>query len=360
MNIDEIKINSRSGYYSVYFDQKLEKLKELLLKKTSVVYIIDRNVWELYRNELFSNIPLEQTILIDAIEENKEYYAIGKIIPLITELQAKKNLTIVAIGGGIIQDLAGFIASIIYRGIEWIFIPTTLLAQADSCIGAKTSINFDNFKNLLGTFWAPNEIWLSTLFLDTLVTKDFYSGIGEIVKLFLIDGEESLVFYNSLNAKSEEILRENISILLERSLLIKKRFIEEDEFDKGIRNILNFGHCIGHAIESVTNYAIPHGQAVTLGMIWANIISTKMNILSESKKDFIYNNYLKNSHTISNVSLNFNPELIVNAMKKDKKREGEDLAIILMDENYKYNRIKDLKADMILESFSDFILLFQV
>lgn len=355
MHIDEIKIESRIGNYSVYFDLKLEKLQEQLLHKSNIVYLIDRRVWDLYHNDLFSNLPLQQAILIDAVEENKDYYAIGKIIPLLTELQAKKNLTIVAIGGGIIQDIAGFIASVLYRGIKWIFIPTTLLAQADSCIGAKTSINFNQYKNLLGTFWAPQEVWLSTKFLDTLGTKDFYSGIGEIVKLFLIDGENSLSYFDSLNATTETILRNNIHDLLKRSLLIKKRFIEVDEFDQGIRNILNFGHCIGHAIESVTNYAIPHGQAVTLGMIWANIVSTKINMLSEEKKDFVFNTYLKKSHTISKNSLQFTSEQIVNAMKKDKKREGEDLAIILMDENYNFSRIKDLKAQLISDTYEEFI-----
>lgn len=355
MYMDEIKIASRIGNYSVYFDLKLEKLQEQLLHKSNIVYLIDRKVWDLYHNDLFSNLPLQQAILIDAVEENKDYYAIGKIIPLLTELQAKKNLTVVAIGGGIIQDMAGFIASVLYRGIKWIFIPTTLLAQADSCIGAKTSINFNQYKNLLGTFWAPQEVWLSTKFLDTLGTKDFYSGIGEIVKLFLIDGEDSLQYYDSLNAINETILRNNIHDLLKRSLLIKKRFIEVDEFDQGIRNILNFGHCIGHAIESVTNYAIPHGQAVTLGMIWANIVSSKIDLLSETKKDFVFNTYLNKSHTITKEMLEFNSEQIVNAMKKDKKREGEDLAIILMDENYNFSRIKDLKAQLISDTFEEFI-----
>ena len=246
----------------------------------------------------------------------------------------------------------------LYRGIRWIFIPTTLLAQADSCIGAKTSINFKNNKNLLGTFWAPNEIWLSTQFIDTLESNDFYSGIGEIIKLFLIDGEKSLKTLSNYAKATEADLRKDIENYLKQALLIKKGFIEIDEFDKGVRNILNFGHCIGHAIESATNYAISHGQAVTLGMIWANIVSVKTGILSKALNETVYNLYLKNSHTITKNQLSFEVSQIVNAMKKDKKRENTDLAIILMGEDYKFNRINNLKETIIFDTYPEFISLF--
>lgn len=122
---------------------------------------------------------------------------------------------------------------------------------------------------------------------------------------------------------------------------------------------MNFGHCIGHAIESVTNYAIPHGQAVTLGMIWANIISERNQLLSNDKKEMIYNSFLKNSHTISKKLISFDSGFIISAMKKDKKRVGEDLAIILLDENYNYSRIKDLKAELITQTYDEFVSFFK-
>jgi len=357
MSIEKITIKSTNGDYSVIFDPTLSKLQELS-NEPNIAYLIDKNVWDLYHNIFFSNIPTSQLILIDALEENKDYLSIARLFPQLTELQAKKNITLVAIGGGIVQDIVGFIASILYRGIKWIFIPTTLLAQSDSCIGAKTSINFDQYKNLLGTFWPPQEVWLSTKFIDTLESKDFYSGIGEIIKLFLIDGEASIKHFKSIQSHNEIDLRKNINDLLKRSLLIKKRFIEEDEFDKGIRNILNFGHCIGHAIESNSNYAIPHGQAVTLGMIWANIISTKKKMLSNEKNELIYNSFLKSNHTISKELISFNSNRIISAMEKDKKRVGKDLAIILMDDNYNFTRITDLKAVEISETYNEFVSLF--
>jgi 3-dehydroquinate synthase len=354
MSLETIQINSHSKNYNVVFDKTLENLK-MLSNESNVMYLIDKKVWNLYQSIFFSSISTDKVILVEALEDNKDYFALGEIVQQLTTIQAKKNLTLVAIGGGIIQDITGFIASVLYRGIRWIFIPTTLLAQADSCIGAKTSINFKNNKNLLGTFWAPNEIWLSTQFIDTLETNDFYSGIGEIIKLFLIDGEKSLKDYSSA---TEIDLRKDIEIYLKQALIIKKGFIEIDEFDKGVRNILNFGHCIGHAIESATNYAISHGQAVTLGMIWANIVSVQMGILSKDLNQKVYKSYLKNSHTITKEQLTFDVTHIVNAMKKDKKRENTDLAIILMGDGYKFNRINDLKESVIFDTYNDFISLF--
>ena len=181
MTSENIQIKSQSKNYNVVFDKTLEKLKKFS-NEPNIIYLIDKKVWNLYQNIFSGSILSKNVIVIDALEENKDYFALGEIIQKLTTVQAKKNLTLIAIGGGIIQDITGFIASILYRGIRWIFVPTTLLAQADSCIGAKTSINFKNNKNLLGTFWAPSEIWLSTQFIDTLESKDFYSGIGEIIK----------------------------------------------------------------------------------------------------------------------------------------------------------------------------------
>lgn len=352
----DLTIHSIFGGYKVVFDEQLRSLSPYL-EDPNTVFLIDYKVFKLY-TEAFHKISPERMVLIKAIERNKSYHSIIKIYERLTSFQAKRNLTLVGIGGGIIQDISGFIASTLYRGIKWIYCPTTLLAQADSCIGSKTSLNFGKYKNLIGTFYPPDKVILSTMFLTTLSGKDFYSGMGEIMKLFLIDGENSLNYFKSKPSHSEIDLRNNIDDLLKRSLLIKKRFIEDDEFDKGIRNILNFGHCIGHAIESVTNYEIPHGQAVTLGMIWANIISERNQLLSNEKKEMIYNTFLKNNHTISKELISFDTNFIVSAMKKDKKREGVDLAIILLGENYNFSRIKDLKAELITKTYDEFVSLF--
>ncbi len=354
MDNNDFSIKSSSRKYKVKFNISIKDLDKYHIED-NIFYIIDKKVYSLYKNISFKNIPKNRFLLIDAKEENKEYLFISKILPVLTNLSVKKDLKIISIGGGIIQDISGFISSILYRGINWIYVPTTLLAQCDSCIGSKTSINFKNYKNLLGTFWPPEEVWISTEFIKTLNTKDFYSGVGEIIKLYLIDGKKSLDFLKSLSIKSENLFRKKIFEILKRTLLIKKKFIEEDEFDEGIRNILNFGHCIGHAIESSSNYSIPHGQAVTLGIIWANIISVKLKKISIKRNKYILNNFLKKNHTISNELDLIDSDKVINAMKKDKKRKGKKLAIILMDENYNFERIYDLKEKIISESFRDFL-----
>ena len=348
-----LAIISVFGSYHVVFDDHLQILHPYF-EDANAAFLIDEKVYRLYGN-ILRDISPERLILVKANEGNKSYQAIIKIYERLTSFKAKRNLTLVGIGGGIIQDISGFIASTLYRGIKWIYCPTTLLAQADSCIGAKTSLNLGKFKNLIGTFYPPDKVILSTNFLTTLTKKDFYSGMGEIVKLILIDGEDSVRCFMNITRQKDYHYRQNVFPLILKSLEIKKVFIEKDEFDKGIRNILNFGHCIGHAIESITNYRIPHGQAVTFGIIWANIISVKKGFLTESTAEFLYQSLLADNITLKKEIAGISPYLIIEAMKKDKKREGQGLAIILMKENHEFVKILDLTENEVLSSFNDFI-----
>jgi len=349
----DLKIRSVFGIYTVFFDEQLTLLLPLF-EDTNAVFLIDEKVFRLYK-EVFYIISPERFVLIKANEGNKSYNSIAKIYERLTSFKAKRNLTLVGIGGGIIQDISGFIASTLYRGIKWIYCPTTLLAQADSCIGAKTSLNFGKFKNLIGTFYPPDKVILSPMFLTTLSKKDFYSGMGEIVKLFLIDGKDSVNYFIDITKQKDYHYRTNILPLIVKSLKIKKPFIEKDEFDKGIRNILNFGHCIGHAIESVSNYRIPHGQAVTFGIIWANILSVQKGFLTEVTSEYLFKSLLINNITLQKEIAEISPELIINAMKKDKKREGEGLAIILMKETYEFVKVLDLSEIEIKKSHNIFL-----
>jgi len=348
----DITIRSVFGGYKVFFDEQLTLLLPLF-KDTNAVFIIDEKVFRLY-NAIFYNVLPESLILIKATEGNKSYRSITKIYERLTAFKAKRNLTLVGIGGGIIQDISGFIASTLYRGIKWIYCPTTLLAQADSCIGAKTSLNFGKFKNLIGTFYPPDKVILSTMFLATLSKKDFFSGMGEIVKLFLIDGKDSVDYLIKTTRQKDYNYLKNILPLIERSLRIKQTFIEKDEFDKGIRNILNFGHCIGHAIESVSNYRIPHGQAVTFGIIWADIISVRKGFLKEITSEYLFKSILTDYITLQKEIADISPDLIINVMKKDKKREGEGLAIILMKDNFVFEKVLDLSESEIKRSYNIF------
>ena len=289
-NFVEIKSNIKT--YKAFFEKDDTFLKDLSELENSV-FVIDENVYNLHKNGCLKYIPTEKIIQLEISEEKKNINTVCELYEKIMKFAPRKNLNLVSIGGGITQDLTGFVASTLYRGVNWIFVPTTLLAQVDSCIGAKTSLNFENYKNLVGTFYPPSKIYIYPEFLNTLTRDDFYSGVGEMAKLHLMNGEDDTkIFVENLSL----IDKRDGEILLERTkscLNIKKSYIEDDEFDTGKRNMLNYGHCFGHAIESSTDFAISHGQAVVLGMILANKMAVKQGLLLPINEKFIYENVLK-------------------------------------------------------------------
>ncbi|MBO5566075.1 MAG: hypothetical protein J5934_02485 [Succinivibrio sp.] len=273
-----MKIKSHIREYEVFFEED-DSFLENLEQKKEAFYVIDKTVYELY-SSLFATIPANKLYLLEAKEENKVIDIALDICDHLVSFNAKRNLNLISIGGGIVQDITGFVANIMYRGINWIFVPTTLLASCDSCIGSKTSLNYKKYKNLLGTFFPPSEIHIFTQFFNTLSEKDFYSGLGEVIKFNIMTGESGLSF---LEKNIHNILKKDHEQLLEvvkRSLAFKQMFIEADEFDHGERIKLNFAHTFGHSIEVLSSYEIPHGTAVAIGMLMANEISEKRGWLS--------------------------------------------------------------------------------
>ena len=239
------------------------------------VFIVDQKVYSTYV-ELFNNNRIHENfnlILIPVSESVKDYFQVGETISRLIQFGVKRDSVLVAVGGGIIQDITCFIAQILFRGIEWIFFPTTFLAQADSCIGSKSSINFCGSKNQLGGFYPPSNIFIFPFFLDSLSSSDYYSGLGEIAHYFLLDSQKSFEFFESslsrLISRDTQTIKEAVLYSLE----IKKAMIEIDEFDKGPRLVFNYGHSFGHSIESSTDHRIPHGIAVVLGMLISNHLS---------------------------------------------------------------------------------------
>jgi 3-dehydroquinate synthase len=321
---DQLTIQSHKGPYTVNFDDAPLSDPARLFDGESHV-LIDANVARLYATELHDVLAHPNTIIIEAVEDNK---SLEKAIPVIERLvrnKARRDHTLVAIGGGIIQDITCFIASTLLRGMRWRFIPTTLLAQADSCIGSKSSINLGATKNILGTFNPPQEIFICARFLDTLEDKDIHSGVGEILKVHAIDGAASF----DRMASDFDRLFDDRAILLKyvrSALLVKQRFIEPDEFDRGIRNIFNYGHSFGHAIESATHYAVPHGIAVTIGMDMANSIAMQRGLLPEQHyhrmHPILRRNYEKYAGTVIPV------DALLAALMKDKKNTSTMLGLI--------------------------------
>ncbi|MCI8524199.1 MAG: 3-dehydroquinate synthase [Lachnospiraceae bacterium] len=354
-----MKIQSKLKEYEVILDSDTDFLMRLS-KIQNAQFVIDERVYGLYEH-LFSHIPSERLILLKAEEQNKVLDTALDICEKITEIPAKRNAVIVSIGGGIIQDITGFAANIIYRGIRWIFVPTTLLAACDSCIGGKTSLNYKKYKNLLGTFYPPDEIHICSQMFHTLTEKDFKSGLGEVIKFNIMAGEEGLCHMENnivpLLSREPEIVNQ----FVKSSLLFKKRFIEIDEFDKGERIKLNFAHTFGHAIEVISGYEIPHGTAVAIGMIMANSISAKRGLMAEEIVLRIENVLLM----VIDVDIELLAQPIdsyIKAIRKDKKQVNDSLSAVLISkygDSGELSVIHDLTEQEVEEAIKYFIGLYK-
>lgn len=322
MNIDtfknEISIKSYRKKYKVEF--KNNYLENFIFNENthSNFYIIDKNIYDIYFKHI--ELKINSFVIIEAIEQNKNIeYILQSILPLIVKCNLNKKSNLIAIGGGITQDITAFISSVYMRGINWTLFPTTLLSQCDSCIGSKSSINYGNIKNLLGTFYPPDKIFIDINFLNTLPIEHIYSGIGEIIKIFAIDGSIK-DFQNIENILNEE--KQDYSLfqkIIKKSLELKKNIIEVDEFDDDIRNIMNFGHCFGHALESSLNFKITHGICVSYGILVSLIISKSMNLVVDfSNYNIVFNTALKSIKN-KKIFTNIDFDSIEPFLYKDKK-----------------------------------------
>lgn len=321
---ERLNIQSHKGVYSVCFNSHLcENLDQLIAD--GVHFLVDANIAHFYADRMQKVLDHPNTQVINATEENK---SIEKIIPVLNKLvenSVRRNHTLIAIGGGIIQDITCFIASTLLRGMKWKFVPTTLLAQADSCIGSKSCINLGKAKNILGTFNPPAEIIVCVNFLDTLHDAEICSGIGEMLKVHAIDSAAS---FDQL-ARDYNLLKTDRGVLLKyvrRALNIKQRYIEIDEFDRGVRNIFNYGHSFGHAIEAATDFKVPHGIAVTMGMDMANRIAVMRDLLPEHHyrrmHPVLHENYRPYANSLIPLPI------MISALMKDKKNTSDKLVLI--------------------------------
>ena len=331
-------IQSATKKYEVSIHSSLDPVKDMAVDEKTFV-VIDKQVYELYCGQLFQNIPQDRLYLLEATEVNKVLDTALDICERMTSIPAKRNAKLISVGGGIVQDVTGFAANILYRGIHWTFFPTTLLASCDSCIGGKTSLNYKKFKNLLGTFYPPDSIQICTPFFKTLTERDFQSGLGEVVKFNVMRGEAGI---ESMEANIGRLLERDDATLLtfvESSLAFKKAFIEQDEFDRGVRIQLNFAHTFGHAFESMSQYAIPHGTAVAMGTIAANRISVSRGWMTEQTARRIENVLYQIIH-IDKQDIAVSMDDIISAIRKDKKQTSSSLTAVLM-------KGEDLKLEIV-------------
>ncbi len=314
-----------SGTYSVDFITDLSKGLSQINENKSI-FIIDKNVLDLFSESFMLIKSSSRLVIIESGEKNKTIEYCQFVIKNLIDLHVRKDDKLIAIGGGVTQDIVAFISSILFRGVSWVFFPTTLLAQCDSCIGSKSSINFDSYKNLLGTFNPPKNIYIYNGFLNTLSEAEVRSGIGEMLHYFFTDG---ITLAKEITDQLNEIFSDRSKLVnyIKSSLYIKRKIIELDEFDESIRHIFNYGHTFGHALEAITNYSISHGQSVTLGMDLANYISMKLELLNPNSFQLMHAILQKNIPKFEFTEYNVSNYL--DALSKDKKNKGDKIGCIL-------------------------------
>ena len=348
-----VNINkSEKSYPIIINDKPVSTLKDDIytrLEGKKFLVIISEKVEKLYGKELGFD-KSEKFILKDG-EKEKNFKNYKKILERALKLQLTRKDTIIAIGGGVVGDLAGFAASTYMRGINFIQVPTTLLACVDSSVGGKTGIDTSFGKNLVGAFYQPDVVFINTNFLKTLDDRHFKTGMGEVVKYAFIEKScccnEELNLTNFLSENTEKIIKRDLCTLeklIEICVKLKISVVEKDEKESGLRKILNFGHTYGHAVEKITNYKkFTHGEAIVKGMEFAFKLAEKKNIIDKNYK-FFADDVIKKFgfKTIPDYPL----EKMINLMKMDKKAEFEYITFILPTdystvEEYKFTE-KDL------------------
>lgn len=323
INMNTINIHSNLYDYTVEF---ITDFSHTLSSFTeSVAYVIDQNVYQLYKNR-FGNIDLGKTYFMDAVEHKKNMDTVMDIIAFWKRIGVKKNWKIICFGGGISQDVTTIASNLYLRNIDWYFFPTTLLSMCDSCIGGKCGINLGEYKNQIGVFYPPKKIYIDVRFLDTLSEGDYVNGWGELLKFSLTNGTD---FYKQLCSEPQYIPCLNIAEYIYKGLMVKKSVIEEDEFESDLRRVLNYGHTFGHALEAYTHNEIPHGKAVIWGIDVVNYIALKEKLISKEYYDNI-KSLIKQAFIKTEIKID-EPHRLFEITKSDKKVKGNILNFALLN-----------------------------
>jgi 3-dehydroquinate synthase len=329
---DFFRIKSVPRPYSVIYDEAPDPTTSVNLALKSNpknLLFIDARVYELYGKGI--SHPEDKILKVPATEEFKTIDGMLQLVNFMSRHQITKGEKLIVVGGGIIQDVGAFASAVFKRGIPWVFFPTTLLSQCDSCIGGKTGLNHQGAKNQLALFSAPTEVIINPNFLKTLTSQEIKSGLGEILKLHITGGREFLDHYKKHAPKQQPLESHAAKALILGALAVKKIVIEEDEFELNLRRSLNYGHTFGHAIEVLSDYRIPHGQAVAIGLILANEMSFKRGLLSKSERDELKETALEALDSkFVEIMKTLKIEGLLDLLKKDKKTAGAQANFIVL------------------------------
>lgn len=318
--------------FSQSFDELWAELDALGIANRRVMLVTDSNVRSLYAETLKEGMEdkCKKVCIYEfpAGEEHKTLDTVREAYKVLIEEGFDRKDLLIAVGGGVVGDVTGFIAATYLRGVDFVQIPTTLLAQADSSIGGKTGVDFDGYKNMVGAFKMPVMVYMNVNTLSTLSERQFYNGFAEVMKYGLI---KDAGFYEWLISNMYEICERDPDVLEEmiyHSCTVKKLVVEKDPTEQGERALLNFGHTIGHAIEKYKKFELMHGECVALGSVAAAFLSWKRNLLTEEEYYEIRDMFVPFNLPISIEDID--PEEIVRLTKSDKKMEAGQIKFVLL------------------------------
>lgn len=306
---------------SVYLGESLKNL-ENYLPSTQTIIVTDKNIKKYYQKD-FPDVPI---ITIETGENIKTLATVETILKKLIHFSCDRDSFIIGIGGGIVCDITGFAASIFLRGINFGFVSTSLLSQVDASIGGKNGVNLDSYKNMAGVFNQPEFVICDINLLNTLPEKEISNGLAEIVKHALISDADMFDFIENNKQKALALDYDTIFRLVADSLKIKSQVVQQDEKESGERRKLNFGHTIGHAIEKIERTG--HGRAVAMGMVAAAKFSQARHLINQQDVSRIRS--LLNDLNLP-IALDYNAKQIINAVGKDKKKQGDDLFYVFLE-----------------------------
>lgn len=338
MTNKELHVKVASGKdYPIFIDSEpIEGLSERILKYTNankILVVMSEKVNKLYGKQININNSIKFVLKDGETQKNFKNYI--KILNFALKNKLERKDAIVAIGGGVVGDIAGFVAATYLRGIDFIQIPTTLLSCVDSSVGGKVGINTDYGKNLVGAFYQPKVVFCNLNFLDTLDERQFKTGLAEVLKYAFIEKSchtlHKFNFFDFLSENADIIYsrdKEILAKIIEISLELKAAVVAHDEKEKGLRRILNFGHTYAHAVEAMTNYKkYTHGEAVAIGMVFAINLAYREGVISSEYKNQALE-FIDKYNIVRNTP-NFNKKNLVSIMQSDKKSENNRIKFIL-------------------------------
>ncbi|NPU86247.1 MAG: 3-dehydroquinate synthase [Syntrophaceae bacterium] len=326
-----------SNSYDVHIGRDiLDRMGLILAKNAGVkryVIVTDATVDALHGErvaDVLQRLGLKvERLLIPPGEVSKDIRTVLETAERLTALGADRSSALIALGGGVVGDLTGFLASIYMRGIPCVQVPTTLMAQVDSSIGGKTGVDTAAGKNLLGTFYQPLGVFIDTAFLDTLTERGYRDGMAEIVKYGAIEQPELLDRVAEGLGKAENRDPALLEEVIAASCRIKKSIVEIDEKEKGLRRILNFGHTVGHAVEAASDYALSHGESVSIGMAAGAVLSERLGYLpAEDRQRLVA--VLEGVGLPTAIPGGISREKILSHLKADKKKTGTVIHFVLL------------------------------